>query len=113
MMFKLYLLYHLAIFRINVFFSFFFAFFLAPFFIKEYTSLTIAYGVITGFIYAFMTGGFLISAFYFEISRKNEYYFYYNFGISKIRLLTVSYLFNLVFIIPIILIRQYVEASGS
>jgi hypothetical protein len=55
-----------------------------------------------------MTGGFLLSAFYFEITRKNEYYFYYNLGLSKIKLLSIAYLLNFLFVIPIIYILQYV-----
>jgi len=41
-----------------------------------------------------MTGGPLLSLFYKEISRKNEYYFYYNRGISKLNLIVVSMALN-------------------
>jgi len=37
-----------------------------------------------------MTGGPLISLFYKEISRNNEYYFYYNRSISKVNLIAIS-----------------------
>ena len=42
-----------------------------------------------------MTGGPLISIFYKEISRKNEYYFYYNRGISKLNLIIISLILNI------------------
>lgn len=41
-----------------------------------------------------MTGGPLISIFYKEITRNNEYYFYYNRGISKINLIIASLILN-------------------
>jgi hypothetical protein len=69
---------------------------------------TPAYFIILSFIVWILSGGFLLSAFYFEISRKNEYYFYYNLGLSKIKLLLTAYLLNVLFIIPIIFILQYV-----
>lgn len=55
-----------------------------------------------------MTGGFLISAYYFEITKKNEYYFYYNLGLSKIRLLLVAYVLHVISVLPLLLILQYV-----
>jgi hypothetical protein len=67
-----------------------------------------AYIIIYSFVVWIMTGGFLLSAFYFEISRRNEYYFYYNLGLSKIKLLLTAYLLNFLFVIPVIYILQYV-----
>jgi len=37
-----------------------------------------------------MYGGSLLSLFYKEISNKNEYYFYYNRGISKLSLIVTT-----------------------
>lgn len=42
-----------------------------------------------------MIAGPLLSLFYKEIARKNEYYFYYNRGISKISLITMSMIMNI------------------
>ena len=53
-----------------------------------------------------MTGGSLISIFYKEISRKNEYYFYYNRGISKIKLIVVSLILNVLVGVILISIIQ-------
>ena len=58
-----------------------------------------------------MTGGPLISIFYKEISRKNEYYFYYNRGISKIKLIVVSLILNV--LVGIILISIIQNAKFS
>lgn len=55
-----------------------------------------------------MTGGFFLSAFYFEIARKNEYYFYYNLGLSKIKLILFTYLLHILIILPFLFILQYV-----
>ncbi len=41
-----------------------------------------------------MTGGPLFSLFYKEISRNNEYYFYYNLGLTKSNLIVMSMVFN-------------------
>ncbi len=43
-----------------------------------------------------MTGGPILSLFYKEISKKNEYYFYYNRSISKVSLIVVSMALNLI-----------------
>ncbi|MHC1704527.1 MAG: hypothetical protein AB9846_11515 [Tenuifilaceae bacterium] len=43
-----------------------------------------------------MTGGPLLSLFYKEISKNNEYYFYYNRNISKLSLIMVSMILNII-----------------
>lgn len=62
------------------------------------------------FIYTvwIMTGGFLLSAYYFEMTRRNEYYFYYNLGMGKIQLLLYTYALHLIFIFPFLIILKYV-----
>jgi len=42
-----------------------------------------------------MTAGPLISLLYKEISRNNEYYFYYNRGITKVNLIAISLALNM------------------
>jgi len=64
--------------------------------------------IIWYYIIWIMTGGFFISAFYFEITRKNEYYFYYNLGLSKTKLILFAYTLHIIFIIPLLYILQYV-----
>src|SRR5690606_30037138 len=107
-MIRLYLLFNKGILKINIIFSFAFALFVSPMFIKEYTTSTMISGVIKSFLFSVMTGGFLLAWFFFEISRKNEYYFYYNLGISKLKLLLMSYLLHFIFISPLIFISIYV-----
>ncbi len=41
-----------------------------------------------------MTGGPLFSLFYKEIARNKEYYFYYNLGLTKTKLIGMSMIFN-------------------
>jgi len=60
------------------------------------------------FIIWVLTGGFFLSAFYFDVTRKNEYYFYYNLGISKIKLFLLTYSLHLIFILPLLFVLQYV-----
>jgi len=59
------------------------------------------------FMLSYFSGGFLLGILFFEIARKQEYYFYYNLGISKLRLVLISYLFNLVIILPFLIIAAY------
>jgi len=43
----------------------------------------------------FISGGYIISVFYYEIAKNNQYYFFYNRGLSKLSLYILSFLFNL------------------
>jgi hypothetical protein len=60
-----------------------------------------------GFPISFMTGGFVLSIAYYEISKQKQYYFYYNKGLSKIHLYLSSFMINtiigvlLIFVIKI------------
>ncbi len=63
------------------------------------------------FVISLLSVGFLLSVFYFELTRKNEYYFYYNLGFGKIKLYILAYLFNIIFILPFILILYYVSTT--
>lgn len=51
-----------------------------------------------------MTGGPILSLFYKEISHKNEYYFYYNRGISKINLIITSMFLNVLTVLILLFI---------
>lgn len=51
-----------------------------------------------------MTAGPIISLFYKELTSKNEYYFYNNNGISKIKLILVSYSFHILLGLLLLLI---------
>lgn len=43
-----------------------------------------------------MTAGPFLSLFHKEITAKNEYYFYYNRGITKVKLIVISQLANII-----------------
>lgn len=49
------------------------------------------------FLLTFCTFGLLLSAFFFELYYKQRYYFYYNKGFSKFKLIGFSFLGNLLF----------------
>ena len=65
------------------------------------------------FFLSFFSGGFLTGVLYFEFARKQEYYFYFNLGISKSRLVLASYLFNLVVVLPLLIIAVYAGSLWS
>lgn len=82
-------------------------------FLATFITATLIHKVITFnlliyfFMLSFLTGGFLLGILYFEFARNREYYFYYNLGISKLRLILTSYLFHLFIAIPILIIVVY------
>jgi hypothetical protein len=47
------------------------------------------------FIITFLSGGFLISIYFFEQRCAEQYFFYYNKGLSKTRLLLSTYVINI------------------
>ena len=61
------------------------------------------------FILSFLTGGYVLGVLFFESARKNEYYFFFNLGISKSRLILTTYLFHIILIIPLLLIAIYAK----
>src|SRR5450759_2497298 len=107
-MIRLFLPYNKTILKTNIIFSIFLTLLSSLLFLTRPSPHSPTYIIIFCFIVWIMTGGFLLSAFYFEITRKNESYLYYNLGLSKIKLLLTAYLLNFLFIIPILYIMQYV-----
>lgn len=55
----------------------------------------IAIGFITAFGLAFMTGGWILSLYYKEVTHKNEYLYYQNMGLTKSTLIISCILFNI------------------
>jgi hypothetical protein len=53
-------------------------------------------GFITVFGIAFMTGGWVLSLYYKEITHKNEYVYYQNMGITKSTLVVSCILMNII-----------------
>lgn len=123
-MFRLYLLFNKAIIRYNLLFTFLFSLFLWPLMLKEdivrsvtsgltsdyfgYTVSAVGLAFIRSFMWSFLTGGFLVAVLFYESRHKNEYYFYNNLGLTKFRLLIMSYLLHFGVSIPLLYILYHV-----
>jgi len=53
---------------------------------------------LTTFWISLFSGGFLLALFLYDLRSKRQYYFYYNRGFSKLRLIVLSYLLLLPFL---------------
>lgn len=113
---KLLLPYNKSILKTNVIFSIILAF-ISTMISGIYSKLlpasenpvqTLIHQFASHYVFWIMTGGFLLSVYYFEVTRKNEFYFYYNLGIGKIKLLLFTFALHLLFILPILYILKYV-----
>jgi len=65
---------------------------------------------LTTFLISFFTGGYLLSLFFFELRHKQQYYFYYNRGLSKPRLILLSYLSGLPVLVLCLLLKKITAA---
>lgn len=110
-MISLYLLYFKSILKSNIILSFLFTISSIIYFNIGNNLGSLVEYALRCFIIAIMTGGFLFGVYYFEITRKSEYYFYYNVGLTKAKLLLTAYLFHLVVIIPFLIILINVKPS--
>ena len=104
-------LYNRSIFKINLMASFVFALFLSPNLMEDYSIKTIFIATLNGLIISLPTGGFILALFFYQISRKNEYYFFYNMGLSRIQLMIGSYVIHILTLIPLIIIYSYVRSA--
>jgi hypothetical protein len=73
----------------------------------SFASMTVIFGI-QAFSIALMSGGTLCSLLYKELTLKNEYYFYYNLGISKTTLILTCCLVNILIGVMLIVISIYV-----
>jgi hypothetical protein len=62
-----------------------------------------------GFPISYMTGGYILSVGYYEMSKQKQYYFYFNKGLSKIHLYLSSFIINSMIGILLILIIRICE----
>ncbi|HEY4197992.1 MAG TPA: hypothetical protein VGM63_20765, partial [Mucilaginibacter sp.] len=60
----------------------------------------------TAFAFTFCTFGLLISAFFFELYYKPRYYFYFNRGFSKFKLISYSFAANLLLTVLFVIILK-------
>lgn len=51
--------------------------------------------------------GFFLSVYIFDTRYKNSYYFFYNKGFSKLKLIVSAFLFNLAIFIPLFILAKY------
>lgn len=63
--------------------------------------------IIYFFIISFLTGGYLSGTLFFEMVKNREYYFYFNLGFSKLRLIGMTYLFHILLALPFIIMIIY------
>ncbi|WP_439881423.1 hypothetical protein ACSX1A_20115 [Pontibacter sp. MBLB2868] len=98
---RLYFLYHRTLMSFNLPFSL--AASLTGFFFSQHVLIR----VINNFSLCLMTGGFLLSLYFFEQRYSGQYYFYHNFGLSKIRLIIGSLLMNLAVVILLFFLKLY------
>ena len=104
-MIKHYLPYSLLVLRLNLLVSLVTTFLIGALNLNGITVDRVIYFFMT----SLLSGGFLLGILYFEIARKKEYYFYYNLGITKLKLILITYLFHLIVAIPIIIVAHYAK----
>lgn len=63
-------------------------------------------GFMATFFLSLLTGGYLLSLYFYELSNKKRYYFYYNKGYSKLNLVLYCFLINLGFFVVVFLIKS-------
>ena len=67
------------------------------------------FGVIFGidaFLICFCTFGLVLSVFYFELFYKQQYYFYFNKGLSRSQLIGSSFLGNVILTILLVALKN-------
>ena len=70
-----------------------------PFIVAFTVICIIGLGIYWGFLLC-ISLGLLIGFFGFSTFRKDEYYFYYNLGLTKLKLLKVTFIINFLVRIP-------------
>lgn len=62
-------------------------------------------GFLTTFSLVFITVGFIGGLYFFELRRKKQFYFYHNLGWTRLQLYIITFIINIIIIIPILIIR--------
>ncbi len=68
--------------------------------------VSLFFGTINTFFFVFASYGFVISILYKEIYKKNDYFFYYNNGVSKTQLIGFSYFFTIVLSVLFLILKR-------
>ncbi len=61
-----------------------------------------------GFFVSILTFGLLLSLYFYEIRYSHKYYFFYNLGLSKLRLIACVSAINLMLIAIFLLLREII-----
>src|SRR5579859_5207617 len=58
------------------------------------------------FCVSFVTGGALLSSYFYERNRGHQYYFFYNLGISRVTLYASAFLTDILFAAVLLMIKN-------
>jgi len=82
-----------------------------PFLLAIGLLVTVAFGFGWGIICFVLLGPYL-SGRAFQVFRNNEYTFYFNLGITKLKLLKMNFIINLVIAIPVAILLYILDSNG-
>ena len=82
-----------------------------PFLMAIGLLVTVVFGFAWGIV-CFVILGPSVSGRAFQVFRNNEYVFYYNLGLTKWKLLKMTFLINLVIAIPVAVLLYLLASSG-
>ncbi len=68
--------------------------------------LKMSISFLDAFSLSFLTGGFLLSIYFYNLRNKNEYYFYYNRGFTNLHLWAGCFIINTVLILLLYVITS-------
>jgi len=68
--------------------------------LKEFAAAFVQFYLLYGFIIAFLV---------FEVRNKNSYYFYYNLGLSKIAMIFVSVVINIIVVSFVLILLNLIK----
>ena len=67
-------------------------------------------GFFTVFSVSLFTGGFLFAVYFYILKYRKRFYFYYNLGLDKTRLIIAAWLFNLPIVFTLYIIALVINA---
>jgi hypothetical protein len=64
-------------------------------------------GFMATFFLSLLSGGYFLSLYFYELRNKKRYYFYFNKGFSKLRLVLYCFLINLGLFVAVYLLKPF------
>ena len=64
-------------------------------------------GFLVSFGLSLLTGGFLLSLYFYEKRYKTNYYFYFNKGLSRLNLILSAYSINVLLLLILLLVKNF------